>query len=58
MKDIQENTDHLTMINMDQQYELEHWAKELEITLTTLKIATKKVGPSLKDIKNYLGLNT
>ncbi len=42
MKVNQEIPDQLVMINLGHQHELEYWAKELEITTTTLKIAAKK----------------
>lgn len=44
-----------TKINVNQQWELEYWSKELGINVETLKAAVKICGPMVKDVRKCLG---
>jgi hypothetical protein len=41
-------------INIHEYYEVEHWTKELHTNIEALKHAVENVGPSIKDIRQYL----
>ncbi len=43
-------------INVNQQWEIDYWTKELSVSETKLKVAVKAVGPMVKDVKNHLGI--
>lgn len=42
-------------ININQDWEVKEWTKELGVSETKLKAAVKEVGPIVKDVKKYLG---
>jgi hypothetical protein len=41
-------------INIHEYFEVEHWTKELNVTVEVLRDAVEQVGPSIQSIKNYL----
>jgi hypothetical protein len=42
-------------INVNQDYEVRYWTKELGCTEDELKKAVKAVGPMVKDVRKHLG---
>jgi hypothetical protein len=42
-------------INVDEEYELRHWAERFGVTPERLKQAVKTSGPMVKDIEALLG---
>lgn len=43
-------------INLNEQYEVNYWCKELGVTEEKLRAAVKAVGVMVKDVKNHLGI--
>ncbi|MGD8562232.1 MAG: DUF3606 domain-containing protein [Desulfarculaceae bacterium] len=43
-------------INVNQPWEIEYWTKKLGVTKEELGEAVKAVGPSVTDVKRYLGI--
>jgi hypothetical protein len=43
-----------TKINVNQQWELDYWSKELEVSKETLRAAVSSVGPMVRDVQIYL----
>ena len=42
-------------INVDDEYEVSYWSKELGVSADELKSAVQKAGPSVKAVREYLG---
>ncbi len=42
-------------INITEDYELQYWTKELDITADELRAAVNTVGPASKAVRAYLG---
>ena len=43
-----------TTINMNENFELRYWSKELGVSLAQLRAIIRKVGPVVKDIREEL----
>lgn len=43
-------------INVNEQYEVNYWCKELGISEDKLRAAVKAVGVMVKDVKRHLGI--
>jgi hypothetical protein len=45
-------------INVNEDYELRYWTKELGVSPDELKSAVQKVGPSVEAVREHLGKST
>lgn len=45
-----------TKINVHQSWELDYWSQELGTSKEEIRRAVGKVGPSVKNVKDFLGL--
>jgi hypothetical protein len=44
-------------ININQNYELEYWSKDLNVNQFKLRLAVQKVGPSVEAVREWLSRN-